>query len=219
MGGLKLRLAAEKIAAHQSSAAAISQLEVALHQAENKVYDLVRDLEVAEKNLEEGPAKSVEWLLAEATGKPPGPAIDMNHLRAAVADARERLDIQRDYRGRLSATLGKARTDAGWTEQHVKDAALEVLKTTPNIATLIAEIETLQEKLVDKGRELSELVSLSVVASRDEGNQPTHARDIDNRFYTPPASWNALLKAKPPENLWKNALSALCQDANAPLPE
>jgi hypothetical protein len=235
MGGLKLRLAsatnpppeqsperealAEKIAAHKSSSAAITQLEVALHQAENKVFDMVRDVEVAEKNLEEGPDAAAEWLLAKAMGKEAGPAIDMNGLRAALADAKERLSIQREYRARLSATLGKARTDARWTEQHVRDAALKVLQTAANLAKLVAEVEAAQARFLDLGCELREVFSVGVLPERDDERRFTPARTVNELFFLPPASWLELMKTRPPANRWKAALEALCHDASAPLPE
>jgi len=217
---------AEAIERHASCAAAAAKMEAALQDAENRVYSLVAAFEAAEETLKEAPKRAAAWLVAHATGDEPGPAVDLNALRAAVADRKEELDIQREARAMLSAALAKARTDLAWAESHVETARDAVLKAAPGIGKLVDELATLYALVLEKGRALHFLHMRRLLheGTRSETGGWTEvspARRMVSRFMSSPLSWQNLHDGEGEVTVqrWREAYEALKRDADAPLPE
>jgi len=217
---------AEAIERRASCAAAVAKMETALEEAEARVWTLYAASEAAEEALKQAPKKAAQWLVAQATGDEPGPAVDLNAMRATLAARKEEHDIQREARGMISAALAKARTDLAWAESHVETARDAVVKAAPGIGKLVDELATLYAMVLEKGRALHFLHMKSLVheGTRSEyggWTEVSPARHMITRFMSSPLSWQNLHDGEGDVTVqrWREAYEALKRDASAALPE
>jgi hypothetical protein len=100
-----------------------------------------------------------------------------------------------------------------------------VLRQSPQIAALVAEVEELQHTLVDKGDALQWLAGNKLVPMEGQTDDrgvlhPPPVTQTITRLAVKPSLWFELQSIAGRQGVaaWEAALSALMTDADAPLP-
>jgi hypothetical protein len=167
---------------------------------------------------------AANYLVAQASGiaTPPPPTI---------AAAREAAQLAADELAAASAALEtlqdriKPAQDAlGWKERAVEKAVEAVLRSSPEVTAVLAEVQRLQRELFKKGAQLVLLLSknaldLQRVESPGRSDFSPAQRTVHKLTLQPPALWESGPDFPPADlTTWDRALAALHRDATAPLP-
>jgi hypothetical protein len=137
------------------------------------------------------------------------------------------LEVSRGARSAQKTRLGTKDADLRTATTPVGRAALAVLREAPGIAFIVDEVAQLQRDLIDKGEALRWLVAQGFISKEPIVSgpgpfdiSPAPVFNVEARLKSPPTTWRQLnndptiLGAR----VWTDALAALMQDADGPLP-
>jgi hypothetical protein len=159
------------------------------------------------------------WSGSTAGEAPPSVA----SVRQRITNAEDDLEIARDAETTLRGRLAEQSSSLTTAQGNVAREALAVLRQSPGIAALIAEVHALQCALAEKGRALewlsgknllpTEGVSSGVVQYPQPLGQALTQLGVKPQFWE---QWHSA--AAPSAAAWETALAELMKDPDAPLP-
>jgi hypothetical protein len=195
-------LVAEQAARSAADAAA----EAGRFPAWQRVEEAEAAVETAKASIEAAKAAAVERIVA---GQPDDGNDAVRTARRALADAEDALEIAQAVYAAAKAEQERAQARRGIEVYGLSDAALAVLRASPAIARLAADVAKLQAELYAKSTEIEWLKFYKIAAST-----PFHAA---NRFIDAPSTWQGLPQGG--ESEWQAAFAALKLDADADIPQ
>ncbi|MBW4022014.1 MAG: hypothetical protein HIU92_02585 [Proteobacteria bacterium] len=202
---------------HRKLASAGESLRIA-------AFDADRAAEAARQAVEDAKAATVSHLTAVATGSAGKAPKTVKAARAELAEAEEALELARAARDGLTGRIDEAKATADRMVDRVRDAALDVLRESPIARSLVVELDVLQKRMLEMADALEWLISRRIIATKTPSQTDIHspeadyARAVNYRRGAPPSAWRNLGLVANGRQVWDDALAALMQDANAPLP-
>jgi hypothetical protein len=181
-------------------------------------------LDEAEAAVDAAKTAMADHLTDTAMGTHNAPPRTIKQSRTALIDAEDDADVAKAALDALKARLDTAQQHLANCTIDREQALRAMLKASPEVAALLAEVEKLQTELVSKGAALSFLWknhALSLGMPGLASYQGDTAADLAlMRLRSPPSSWHALHNDIVParEAPYRAWLSALLTDASAPLP-
>jgi len=152
----------------------------------------------------------------------PTPRPTLPPARAGLVDAEDAVTAAEAARDAITAEIADLEARSASREQDVKDAAEAVLRAEmggETVQTLMAELNDLHRRCVDKGRALFWLINQNVV--RDWGENATPGiSELSQRNSSPAEKWSLWRAPGIAQTAlaWDAALAALKADATAPVP-
>jgi hypothetical protein len=188
---------------------------VAVRKAEAK-------LAAAPEAIEQARQAAAVYLVEQASDAGTPPATSIADARRDEQTARDELEAAKSALAILQSKIGPAETELRWKEGHVTTAIQALLRASPEVAAVLAEVERLQAALWESG---AVLMLLSRENGLDEANVQTAplvsefspAKRALTRLQQLPVSWGFPPSA--PTAAWSQAIAALRSDANAVLPD
>ncbi len=171
----------------------------------------------AREALETAQAAGVAHLIDVASGRATagtGP-VSAKEARDAMTEAEDRLAMLQQAQAAMLERIGKMHKPLFPPEEKVKGAARAVLRSEIDALALFADINKLQNELVEKRLVLCALQEIKSVLP-DDANP--------NKDWVLPTTQSQFPNLLRPEWLhnpsptWRDAFAALCEDAAAPLP-
>jgi hypothetical protein len=174
----------ERLAALAACRSELARLEKAAPAARSRVWDLQAKLEAAETAAEtanEGAASSLADALA--TGKPIGPASGAAAARAALAEARDALQVAKSARILVEERLQAAKSQVDFAFDKCRMAARSVI-AAERMEDLIGDAVEARAAYVDALGSLAWLVQQHAVPDGD-----SRVRQLVADGNTPPSAW------------------------------
>ena len=207
---------AEAIAKRDERRAHIAATAAAIGNAEAAWRDAGLRRSAAEAGVASAKAEAVERLTAGQPGAATAAASTVKAARSAMTEADDDLEAAAAALDALRRRSDDLAQFSYLPEQRVAEAVSTVVRNSPAVAALVAEVAELQRKLADKGAALLFLAGNLDMANNPDGT--TNATKLAlTRCQTPMTTWKALLSAGAVAP-WSEALAALAVDATAPLP-
>ena len=171
----------------------------------------------AREALETAQAAGVAHLIDVASGRVAGGTapVSAKEARDAMTEAEDRLAMLQQAQAAMLERIGKMHKPLFPPEEKVKEAARAVLRSEIDALALFADINQLQNELVEKRLVLCALQEIKSVLPDD---------DNPNKDWVLPTTQSQFPNLLRPEWLhnpsptWRDAFAALCEDAAAPLP-
>lgn len=177
-------------------------------------------LEAATASIATAQDTAADYFVAAASGQAIPPPLSVSEARAAEKAARDNLAAAESSRATLQERIPAAEQALQFRETAVAAAVSEVLKSSPETAAVLDEVEAAVNTLWRHSAVLQAIASANGlpldVASALPGSDLSRAGKLFNRLLWAPAKWERL----PPVNVspWDTAFKALHEDASTALP-
>ena len=200
-----------------------TKLATAAAGAESRVHAARAAVESATENLKTAKAAAIDYEIAAATGVASDAPPTIDAARQRIVSAEDALEVARSTRDALKERLAAYRMSLSTATDRVTRTAREILRQSPSVAAALEAAEASQRKMVDANAALFWLVSEGVADGVSAESSRLLARF---RYLTKPGLgmnpeiWAVLVRDSsiPGGTPWQAALTALCADADAPLP-
>ena len=201
----------------------MNALREAEEESKEAIFDLRRAHTAAEAAIKAAKEAAAGAVVDRALGRTGETVPPLDTARRLLTDAADALEVAQAGEARRVARLEEEETSLKYANDKVRKAAYRVLAESPGVKRLASEVARLQREMLDATLALEWLTQRSAVHVNDSLDPV--ARDAvvqaSLRMRSPPNTWNGLLHRSNIQGAapWEAGFTALCQDADAVLPE